>query len=146
MATKVNITVISEITDSDGEVATSNLFVLGTLVTDGNVKNRSYKLCYSEVIAESSTDVEITVDAKRVSIMRFGEMSLQLTLEEGKSTYGRYDFAEGSFDTHTNTELIEYELNKYGGKLHFIYNVDVNGGFAGRNEISIFILPLLFYR
>ncbi len=101
-------------------------------------KNGSYYIRYNDETLKqepSSTTIKVTED--RLVIMRSGENESHLVIEKDKRSEGHYVTPVGSLLVGINNGKLNNRLSKQGGELDFSYDLDMNGKFVARNEISI---------
>lgn len=115
------------------------------LYTTGNYteKNGNYYIRYSETTGlDEQSNTTIKVTNERLVIMRSGGPSTEahLIVEKNKRSEGHYRTPMGNILVGVNNGSLDNNLTKDGGTLCFSYDLDMNGQFIGKNEMSINIV------
>jgi len=92
----------------------------------------------SELTGMQGTTTRIEVNKNGViTLNRSGTTNSCLVFEEGKKNLSYYDTDVGAFSISVYANYLEADINEDGGSIEIDYVLEVNGNFAGQNEISI---------
>ena len=100
----------------------------------------SYYITYRESEATGMEGIITTVKVEgneRVTLMRRGENHTRLILEKGHRHLCHYDTGFGDMMIGVFADHIQSNLQENGGEVNFRYTLDINSGFASRNEVNI---------
>ena len=103
-------------------------------------KTDSYYITYreSEATGMDGTITTVKVEGdKRVTLIRRGGSKSRLILERGRRHLCYYDTGFGDLMVGIFADLIRCNLQEDGGEVSFRYTLDINSGFASRNEVNI---------
>ncbi len=116
---------------ADGETAHTSFVAAGTL----DLVPNGTKLCYTE---EQDATVSVTVCGGQVLLMRRGETTTRLVLEQGKSHPCRVSTPFGVFEITARTVVLQTEFTAAGGVLRAQYTLDTGGG-ETQHELEILV-------
>ncbi len=114
-----------------------------SLVTKGEfvIKDNTFYITYKETeatgFAGCSTTVKAKADGSKVSMLRFGAISSQLTLEKGTRHICHYETGQGSLSLGLAADEIDCALNEDGGLLRFSYLLDFGAETLSKNTVEI---------
>lgn len=100
------------------------------LMTKGNFVQRgsSYYIVYAETAATGyegcTTAVRVSLDARLVTMTRYGKTPSQLVIEKGIRHLCHYETGYGSVTLGVAADEIEHRLHSEGGTLRFSYTLD----------------------
>lgn len=100
-------------------------------------KDGKYYLKYNEQIDDINILNTLKIEDKRVTIMRFGEVNTQITVEEGKKHLNYYETGEGIFLMGIVGDRVNIHLNDKEGSIKLKYGVELNNTYATHNTIDV---------
>lgn len=111
-------------------------------MSEGKYKKTAegYRISYdeSEVTGfEGSTTMLELVGGKKVLMNRVGAVESELVIELGTKHHCMYGTPYGEFMIGVTAKSIESTLGEAGGKLDFIYILDLNSSYLGEFEINV---------
>lgn len=105
------------------------------------LKNGSKYITYKEYDAQNPEKhyrTTVKVDPNNtVTVMKGGDGTHHLILEQGKRHKCEYATAFGSLFLGVYTENVKINLNEHGGELHVKYSIDIESELASRNELTL---------
>jgi len=112
------------------------------LTTCGTIEyvENGCKITYeeTELTGMQGTTTSIIVEKTgKITLNRTGTTNSCLVFEEGKKNLSYYDTDVGAFSISVYANYLEADINEDGGSIEIDYVLEVNGNFAGQNEISI---------
>ncbi len=111
------------------------------LVTHGQygVEREKIVLHYdeTELTGLEGTRTSFTVRPRLVELQREGEVTAQMTFEEGEKHYFLYETPFGATTMGVNTNRIRCNMGEHGGQMEIDYSVDVDHTIIGRNRFFI---------
>lgn len=122
---QVAIQLHTEIDDA-GEIEKSNVKASG----EYHQKNNLNVITYKEKIEEQGEiNNLITIQSEKISIKRFGFVSMHQQFRKGQITENVYQHPHGNIHMETFTKDISFEPPKHGqsGRLRLNYTVKLNG-------------------
>lgn len=127
---------IHDIHTVDGESSDTTMTVFGNMEPQDN----GYRVSYIEQSGEMEgclTEVIFEDNTPSVAIRRRGSSEMELLLEKGKRHNCVYDVPEGRLIMGIDTRKIQSSMDRGGGTLDLIYDVDFNAGFVSQNTLQI---------
>lgn len=100
-------------------------------------KDGKYYLNYSEEINDIKVTNTLKIENKKVTIMRFGEVNTQITVEEGKKHLNYYETTEGTFLMGVFGDKVNVDLKENEGSILLKYGVEFNNVLTARNTIDV---------
>ena len=111
------------------------------LVTQGRLHRDEggFTLSYqeSELTGLEGTLTTIQVEPERITLMRMGEVNLQMVFQEGRRHFSMYNTPYGAMAVSVNTRHMYAELDEGGGDIEVDYNIEIDHAVAGRNIFQI---------
>ena len=108
----------------------------GTIETVEGGVSISYE--ESELTGMQGTTTQIVVNRNGIiTLNRSGTVNSCLVFEEGKKNISYYDTEAGAFSISVFANYLEAEINENGGSIEIDYVLEIDGKFAGQNEISM---------
>ena len=123
--------------ESNGEEEKIEITTRGKLLRKENAVFLSYK--ETEQSGYDGCTVLIRAEGDdRVSVSRSGDAASQLIIERGKRNLCNYSTPHGSLMLGVTCNSIKNKINEAGlGELSFGYELDVNSGLIGKNQLFI---------
>lgn len=124
----------------DGEEESSELLTTGSIRFFSN----GYKIRYRET-QEGFDGCFITLSVEgenKVVMSRSGAIASEMIMELSKKHLCVYSRPEGSFSMGVYTKKISSQMAESGGKLTFVYSLDINGNYLSENFLEVTISPL----
>ncbi len=129
--------IFSSITDEDGDnrmEMTVNAKISGT--------ENDYTIEYDEnIVSDSLSHTQIKVSDGSVTVVRYGEISHEITAEIGKRHICHYVLPFGEVIFGVYGKRINSTVGENGGKLEFEYDVTYPDGFVTTNAMIVEIYP-----
>ena len=132
---EVFIDLKSKITDPNGEAEEIGLSTGGNFAYRDNTFYISYDEEPSDGIPGSKIIIKATDD--KVTLTRNGYVPTKLYIEKGKRHLCHYGTEFGQMLIGISAISIDCELNKGGGRLRFVYEIDINSDKCSKNEIDM---------
>lgn len=111
------------------------------LTTAGEMERtqEGFLLRYPEtsVTGMPGTMTTLHVTDRQVLLERSGALNSLMVLEKRRRHQSRYETPYGSLMMGVYTEQLSAELDDQGGRLQFVYTMDMNGQATGRHDIQI---------
>jgi uncharacterized beta-barrel protein YwiB (DUF1934 family) len=104
------------------------------------IEDGTLSLSYFEKQGEATTNTDITVGDKSVSVFRRGAIESSFVFEEGKSHKSLYKIPPYEFESEITTKKIRNTLTENGGVITIFYDMTVGGDVRRvkmRIEVSI---------
>lgn len=133
---------IHDIHTVDGESSDTTMTVFGDMESHDN----GYRVSYIEQSGDLEgclTEVVFEDDTPSVSIRRRGSMEMELLLEKGKRHNCVYSIPEGNVIMGVDTRRIQSSMDRAGGTLDLVYDIDFNAGFVSQNTLQISVKEIL---
>ncbi len=131
---KANITIISVVTNDEGEEKTE-FFTEGSF----DKSDEGFVMSYNETdeMGYESCTITITASKNKVLIERQGNAASMLIIEKDTKHHCLYGTPYGEFTMGINTFKIKNELSEEGGTLFMKYCIDIDNDFISENEMLI---------
>lgn len=100
-------------------------------------KDGKFYLNYNEEINEVKVSNTLKIEDKKVTIMRFGEVNTQITVEEGKKHLNYYETTEGTFLMGIFGDKVDVDLKEKEGSILLKYGIEFNNVLTARNTIDV---------
>lgn len=100
-------------------------------------KDGKFYLSYSEEINDIKVSNTLKIEDNKVTIMRFGEVNTQITVEQGKKHLNYYETPEGTFLMGIFGDKVDINLNDKKGSILLKYGVEFNNSLATHNTIDV---------
>lgn len=100
-------------------------------------KDGKYYLSYSEEINDNKVANTLKIEDKKVTIMRFGEVNTQITVEQGKKHLNYYETGEGTFLMGIYGDRVDINLKEKKGSILLKYGVEFNNVLTTQNTIDV---------
>lgn len=100
-------------------------------------KDGKYYLSYNEEINEVKVSNTLKIEDKKVTIMRFGEVNTQITVEEGKKHLNYYETGEGTFLMGIFGDKVSVDLSEKKGSIYLKYGIEFNNVLTAHNIIDV---------
>ncbi|MBE7029341.1 MAG: DUF1934 domain-containing protein [Clostridia bacterium] len=100
-------------------------------------KDGKYYLSYSEEINDNKVANTLKIEDKKVTIMRFGEVNTQITVEQGKKHLNYYETGEGTFLMGIYGDKVDINLKEKKGSILLKYGVEFNNVLTTQNTIDV---------
>lgn len=112
-----------------------SMLTAGTLALD----DETAAVTYQELLDESIPPQTVVVTAKDDSVImqRDGDYATQMVFRRGQRYEGVYQTPYGSMDMAIFCTRLQYDLNDNGGTIDLIYQMDLNGQFAGMHQMHM---------
>lgn len=112
-----------------------SMLTAGTLALD----DETAAVTYQELLDESIPPQTVVVTAKDDSVImqRDGDYATQMVFRRGQRYEGVYQTPYGSMDMAIFCTRLYYDLNDNGGTIDLIYQMDLNGQFAGMHQMHM---------
>ena len=111
------------------------------LVTKGRLHQdeEGFTLSYqeTELTGLEGTLTTIQVEPERITLMRMGEVNVQMVFQEGRHHLAMYTTPYGAMSVSVNTRHMYADLDERGGDIEVDYNIDINHSAGGRNIFQI---------
>ncbi|MBU5435861.1 DUF1934 domain-containing protein [Pseudoflavonifractor sp. MSJ-37] len=112
------------------------------LVTEGRLEDEGdgqFTLSYqeSEVTGMDGTLTTFQIEPERVTLLRLGQFNSEMVFELGRRHLSMYDTPYGALAMGVNTRELSCGLDRQGGALHIVYDLEVDHALAGRNTFDI---------
>ncbi len=111
------------------------------LITIGHFfkKDDKYFIAYeeSDMSGFKGCNTVVSIDPKKVSMNRYGQVRNTITVEKGVRHQSRYSTGYGDITVGVMGSDIKLDFNDNGGELHMSYTLDINTSLASENEIHI---------
>ena len=111
------------------------------LVTGGRLERdgESFTLSYQEsaVTGMDGTLTTFQIEPERVTLLRLGQFNSEMVFELGRRHLSMYDTPYGALAMGVNTRELSCGLDRQGGALHIVYDLEVDHALAGRNTFDI---------
>ncbi len=118
-----------EVNDNDSVVFQT----MGTLYDkDGKVY-----LNYNEELENTKVKNTLKIEDRKVTIMRFGEVNTQITIEQGKKHLNYYETPEGTFLMGILGDKVDVSLKEKNGHISLKYGVEFNNILTTQNTIDV---------
>lgn len=123
--------------DDDSEEPIS-LMTTGTL----RLEDDAAVLTYQELLDESIPPQTVSVTAKEdmITMQRDGEYATQMVFNRGQRYEGVYQTPYGSMDMAIFCTRLHYDLSENGGEILLVYQMDMNGQFAGMHQMHMQVM------
>ncbi len=107
--------------------------------TKGNfyLKDGKFYLKYEEEINDNKVSNTLKIEDKKVTIMRFGEVNTQITVEQGKKHLNYYETGEGSFLMGIYGDHVDIDIREKKGHILLKYGVEFNNVLTTKNTIDV---------
>lgn len=116
---------------ADGETTLTTIDAVGTLSATKN----GIKLCYTETDGATAT---VSVDDTRVLLIRQGEITTRLILEQNRQHLCRCKTPYGEMTFPVDTHQLSVDLSALGGTIRAHYTMGM-GNDTIKNEIEILV-------
>lgn len=115
-----------------------SLMTTGTLT----LSDEAASVTYQEMLDESIPPQNVTVTARddTISMQRDGDYATQMVFQRGQRYEGVYQTPYGSMDMAIFCTRLQYDLAEDGGELLLMYQLDMNGQFAGMHTMHMQIM------
>lgn len=100
-------------------------------------KDGKYFLKYEEKNEYDKVTVTIKTEDKKVTILRFGEINTQMTIEKGRKHINNYETPQGLFEISINATSVDVDIKENKGSIKLCYDVELNGVKSSSNTIEI---------
>ena len=100
-------------------------------------KDGKYYLSYNEEINDIKVANTLKIEDKKVTIMRFGEVNTQITVEQGKKHLNYYETGEGTFLMGIYGDRVDVNLKESKGSILLKYGVEFNNVLTTHNTIDV---------
>ena len=100
-------------------------------------KDGKYYLKYEEQLNDVTVSNTLKIEEKKVTIMRFGEVNTQITVEQGKKHLNYYETPEGTFLMGIFGDRVDVNLEERKGSILLKYGVEFNNSLATSNTIDV---------
>ena len=112
------------------------------LVTEGRLEDEGdgqFTLSYqeSEVTGMDGTLTTFQIEPERVTLLRLGQFNSEMVFELGRRHLSMYDTPYGALAMGVNTRELSCGMDRQGGTLHIVYDLEVDHALAGRNTFDI---------
>ncbi|MBE7021402.1 MAG: DUF1934 domain-containing protein [Ruminococcaceae bacterium] len=101
------------------------------------LKDGKHYLKYDEQINETKVSNTLKIEEKKVTIMRFGEVNTQITVEQGKKHLNYYETGEGSFLMGIYGDRVDIDISGKKGHILLKYGVEFNNVLTTKNTIEV---------
>ena len=101
------------------------------------LKDGKYYLKYNEEIEDVKVSNTLKIEDKKVTIMRFGEVNTQITVEQGKKHLNYYETPEGTFLMGIFGDRVDINLKEREGSILLKYGVEFNNVLTTHNTIDV---------
>ena len=118
------------------EAAESDAVVFQTAGTFYD-KDGKFYLKYDEEINDVTVSNTLKIEDKKVTIMRFGEVNTQITVEQGKKHLNYYETPEGTFLMGIFGDRVDISVDDKKGSILLKYGVEFNNALATNNTIDV---------
>jgi uncharacterized beta-barrel protein YwiB (DUF1934 family) len=112
-------------------------------VTSGSyrIKDGICHIKYNEssLTGMEGTKTHVSVEDGKVTIVRSGYISSQMTFEKGQKHLSLYETPAGSFTVGVNAFKIDSSFDENGGSLTVDYSIEIDNTIAGYNNFSIIV-------
>ncbi len=112
-----------------------SMLTAGTLVLDDDTATVTYQEILDESIPPQTVHVTAKDDA--VIMQRDGDYATQMVFHRGQRYEGVYQTPFGSMDMAIFCTRLQYDVNEDGGNIDLMYQMDLNGQFAGMHQMHI---------
>lgn len=100
-------------------------------------KDGKYYLKYNEELNDVKVSNTLKIEENKVTIMRFGEVNTQITVEQGKKHLNYYETPEGTFLMGIFGDKVNIDLNEKKGSILLRYGVEFNNSLTTHNTIDV---------
>ena len=100
-------------------------------------KDGKHYLKYDEELNDVTVSNTLKIEDKKVTIMRFGEVNTQITVEQGKKHLNYYETPEGTFLMGIFGDKVDVNLEERKGSILLKYGVEFNNSLATSNTIDV---------
>ena len=112
------------------------------LVTEGILErdpDAGYTLSYqeSEVTGMDGTLTTFQIEKDCVTLLRVGEFTSQMVVQEGRRHMSLYETPYGSMSLGINTRRMRASIGDKGGDIEIDYNIEIDHKLAGVNFFQI---------
>ncbi len=123
--------------DDDSEEPIS-LLTSGTLRVD----DETAIVTYQENLDESIPPQTVVITAKddMVTMHREGDYATQMVFHRGQRYEGLYQTPFGTMDMAIFCTRLHYDLSEDGGTITLVYQMDLNGQFAGMHQMHMQVM------
>ena len=100
-------------------------------------KDGKFYLNYNEEIENSKVKNTLKIEDRKVTIMRFGDVNTQKTIEQGKKHLNYYETPEGTFLMGVLGDKVNVSLDDKKGRILLKYGVEFNNVLTTLNTIDV---------
>jgi uncharacterized beta-barrel protein YwiB (DUF1934 family) len=127
----------------DDEPMEAELFTDGEMFRIGSHWFVRYKETETTGYDGCVTTLKVADDKKDVvTLIRKGEASSHLVMQQGVRTLGSYSAFGSTMEIGVYTNDMEYAFGDEGGSLHLHYTLDMNTNLLSENELTIEVKPV----
>lgn len=119
----------------DGSEEPISLLTAGTLSLDDDAAVLTYQENLDENIPPQT--VVITAKDDMITMHREGDYNTQMVFHQGQRYEGEYHTPYGTMDMAIFCTRLHYDLSENGGTLSLMYQLDLNGQFAGMHQMHM---------
>ncbi len=101
--------------------------------------DKGYEIRYqeTELTGMEGTETRLSVEGRRVTMMRTGRFSTQMIFEKGQKHLSLYNTPAGTMLVGVNTSSVDIELDDLGGRLAVNYSVEIDNVLTGYNRFEL---------
>lgn len=112
------------------------------LVTEGRLENEGdagFTLSYqeSELTGLDNTLTTFQIEARRITLLRVGEVNSQMVFEEGRQHLSMYETPYGALAVGVRTKRMWADIAEGGGNIEIDYAIEIDHALAGQNIFQI---------
>lgn len=100
-------------------------------------KDGKYYLKYNEELNDIKVSNTLKIEDNKVTIMRFGEVNTQITVEQGKKHLNYYETPQGTFLMGIFGDKVNIDLKEKKGSIFLRYGVEFNNTLTTHNTIDV---------
>lgn len=100
-------------------------------------KDEKFYLKYEEQLNDVKVSNTLKIEDKKVTIMRFGEVNTQITVEQGKKHLNYYETGEGTFLMGIYGDHVDIDISETKGQIVLKYGVEFNNVLTTKNTIEV---------
>jgi uncharacterized beta-barrel protein YwiB (DUF1934 family) len=98
-----------------------------------------YEISYieTELTGMEGTETRLSVEGRRITMMRTGRFSTQMIFEKGQKHLALYETPAGTLLVGVNASSVDIDLDDKGGRLAVDYSVEIDHVLTGYNRFEL---------